>query len=134
MACKDNGDHAGEEIDALENKIGFNNGREDAAVIEFKEAYYEYGKIETGDIIEHEFEFSNTGKSDLFVLDVRTSCGCTIPEYSKEGIAPGGSGMVKIKFDSTDKAGKQNKKMTVISNAKNRSENIYLYGYVNDKK
>ena len=58
-------------------------------------------------------------KVDLIITNVKPSCGCTTPEYTKEAIAPGASGEIKFEFNSAGRVGVQNKSITVKSNAEN---------------
>ncbi len=87
--------------------------------IEFKEDYFDFGDIKQGAVVEHTFEFTNTGDSILVLQKAYSTCGCTIPSYPKEGIAPGQSGQITVKFNSEGKMGLNNKIITILSNAKN---------------
>ncbi len=49
---------------------------------------------------EYSFQFTNPGKTPLLIFDVKTSCGCTVPEWTKKPIKPGKSGEIKIKYDA----------------------------------
>jgi hypothetical protein len=92
--------------------------------IQFKEVYHDFGDIKQGDVVEHVFEFTNTGDSTLLLQKAYSSCGCTIPSYPKEGIAPGQSGKITVKFNSEGKMGLSNKIITILSNAKNTGEEV----------
>ncbi|MBC7486751.1 MAG: DUF1573 domain-containing protein [Cytophagaceae bacterium] len=87
--------------------------------IEIKEDYYDFGDIKQGAVVEHVFKFTNTGDSILVLQKVYSTCGCTIPSYPKEGIAPGQSGEITVKFNSEGKMGLNNKIITILSNARN---------------
>jgi len=50
---------------------------ENAPKAEIKEADYDFGKVASKDEAKHEFEIKNTGKSDLEITDIVSSCGCT---------------------------------------------------------
>jgi hypothetical protein len=91
-------------------------------VMTFKEAEFDFGDIKQGDKVEHTFEFENTGEADLLISTVRASCGCTVPEYTKEAIKPGESGKVKVTFNSSGKKGRTTKTITVVSNTANENE------------
>jgi hypothetical protein len=84
-----------------------------------KEDYFDFGDIKQGAVVEHVFQFTNTGDSTLLLQKVYSTCGCTIPSYPKEGIAPGQSGQITVKFNSEGKMGLNNKIITIMSNAKN---------------
>ena len=67
------------------------------AVITFDEPKYDFGTIqEDGGSVSHDFRFTNTGSEALVVVDVRTTCGCTVPQYPHEPIAPGQEGFIKV--------------------------------------
>src|SRR5690606_2047567 len=79
------------------------------AVLEVADDSYDFGTVKEGEKIEHEFRFTNTGSSPLIISNVQASCGCTTPEYSKNPIAPGDQGLVKVVFNSAGQLGKQHK-------------------------
>lgn len=84
--------------------------------IAFGEDAHDFGIIKQGDIVEYDFTFTNTGDIPLVIKDVTTPCGCTVPSYPKEPIAPGSTGEIKVKFNSNGKSGKQLKKVGIIAN------------------
>jgi hypothetical protein len=87
------------------------------AIITFEESKFDFGPIRQGDKVEHTFSFKNTGTQALIVTNVYTTCGCTVSEWTKTPVLPGKTGIVKARFDSKDKMGKQNKVLTIESNA-----------------
>ena len=89
----------------------------DLPVMTFDRTEHDFGTINEGDVVETSFSFTNTGSSDLVILDARGSCGCTVPEYPKNTpIAPGETRDVKVKFDSANKPGNQTKTVTLTNN------------------
>lgn len=94
--------------------------------ISFSEASFDFGEITQGEKVEHVFEFENVGNEPLILSDVRTTCGCTAPEWPREPIAPGKTGRLKVVFNSTGKMGMQNKVITVMSNAVNNPERVKI--------
>jgi len=90
--------------------------------IEFDKAVHDFGTINEGDKVETEFIVKNTGENDLVIADAKASCGCTVPEWPKEPIAPGASAAIKVSFDSSGKPGKQSKTVTLTTNTENGSE------------
>lgn len=88
-------------------------------VLSFEKDMYKFpGTIVEGESVSYDFKFTNTGKADLILSDVKASCGCTVPTFSKEPIPPGGKGVVKVEFNSTGKgASLHDKAVTVFSNA-----------------
>ncbi len=88
-------------------------------VMEFKRSTkYDFGHAEAGEILVNTFYFKNTGKSDLIISDVSTSCGCTVSEYSDKPIRPGEEGSITLTFDTKGRHGHQTKRATVLTNAK----------------
>ncbi len=85
-------------------------------VITFEQKEHDFGKIMQGESVSYEFAFTNTGKSDLVISDVSTSCGCTVPSFPRTPIRPGGSGKVKVMFNSRGKHGLQTKNVVVVAN------------------
>jgi hypothetical protein len=82
----------------------------------FAETRHHFGEIVSGEKVTHEFRFTNSGDADLVIANVRASCGCTVPEYSKEPVPPGGNGKITVTFDSSGKHGMQSKTITIIAN------------------
>jgi hypothetical protein len=72
-------------------------------VISFDKKIWDFGTITDGEVVEHTFRFTNTGTNDLIISNASASCGCTIPEWPKEPIAPGEKGEIKVEFNSNGK-------------------------------
>jgi hypothetical protein len=89
----------------------------DGPQVDFNETFHDFGDLIQGDKASHTFEFTNTGKQPLVISNVLTTCGCTATKWPKKPIQPGKTGQIKITFDSTGKMGKQNKIITVLTNA-----------------
>lgn len=102
----------------------------EAPVLELTADTYDFGQVKEGTKVEHEFRFKNTGGSPLIISNVQASCGCTTPEYSKNPIAPGEEGLVKVVFNSAGQMGKQHKVVTVTSNALSKNTLLHLRGEV----
>ena len=84
--------------------------------ITFEKMEHDFGKIIQGEYVRYSFRFTNTGRSDLLISKVSTSCGCTVGNYPRDPIAPGDSGLIEVIFDSRGKKGMQNKTVTVLAN------------------
>lgn len=98
--------------------------------IDFDNPSFDFGKVKEGEVVEHEFTFVNSGESPVIISRVTASCGCTTPSYTNTPVLPGKSGNVKIKFDSEGQMGKQQKLITIQSNAKEPIMTIELKGTV----
>ncbi len=100
------------------------------AQLTFTNREHDFGEVEEGKVVEYVFTFKNTGNYPLMLQDIRTTCGCTAPEWTKEPIAPNEEGKVIVRFNTAHKAGQQRKVITVISNAANSSESLVMFGTV----
>ncbi len=87
-----------------------------APKIVFKETAFNFGDVEEGPDITHEFVFHNRGKSTLHINNVGTSCGCTAAVGDKKDIAPGGKGTIKVTYHTSGRPGHATKIITVTSN------------------
>lgn len=100
--------------------------------ITFESLVHDYGNIMQGDNGTCEFVFKNTGKADLLLTNCRSSCGCTVPEWPKDPIAPGKKATIKVKYN-TQRVGAINKSITVESNAVNNRVVLNIKGNVSAK-
>lgn len=100
-----------------------------APVFEFVTDIIDYGKIEQNANGVRVFEFKNVGKSPLVISKVNSSCGCTVPKYSKEPILPGQTGKIEAKY-ATNRLGGFNKTLTIMSNASEPTKRIRIKGIV----
>ena len=99
------------------------------AKIEFKTETIDYGEIAKGSDGVRSFEFTNTGDAPLIISEVKSSCGCTVPEKPKEPVAPGATSAIKVKYD-TKRVGKIRKTVTVYSNAAEPIKALKIKGEV----
>ena len=88
--------------------------------IEFDRTEHDYGEIEQGGDGKTEFVFTNTGTEPLIISKAKGSCGCTVPEWPKEPIAPGAKASIKVKYD-TKRVGPISKSVTITSNSVDQS-------------
>ncbi|WP_027000927.1 DUF1573 domain-containing protein [Eisenibacter elegans] len=88
-----------------------------AAAPSFKwtKTVHDFGQIKQGAPQTAIFEFTNIGNSPLILSAVNPSCGCTVPEYTKDPIAPGKTGTIKATYNAAA-MGNFNKSITVMSN------------------
>lgn len=103
-----------------------------APQISFEKETIDYGTIEKGANGQREFKFSNTGKEPLIITNAKGSCGCTVPSWPKQPIAPGEEGVIKVKYD-TKRVGPINKSVTVHTNAPNSTKVLRIKGRVERK-
>ena len=102
-------------------------------ILTWEETVYNFGTILEGDIVTKEFNFTNTGTAPLLIVKASSTCGCTIPEWPKEPILPGNTGSIKVKFNSLDKMGDQNKVVTIFANTFPNTTKIAIKGKVDLK-
>lgn len=106
--------------------------------IKFDQDSYDWGKVMDGEKVTHTFKFKNTGKEPLIISNAKGSCGCTVPEWPKDAIAPGGSGEIKVIFDSKGKGavgGKEDsKRVTVTANTDPVDTYLTIKGKIDKKE
>ena len=96
----------------------------------FEESEFDFGDINQGDVVEHTFKFTNTGDAPLIIENASASCGCTVPQHTKESIPPGGTGEIVVRFDSKGKSGQQSPVITVVANTSPKQTRLNLRGFV----
>jgi hypothetical protein len=106
----------------------------DAPKVEFEKETYDFGIITPGEKVQYDFKFKNTGKTPLIITNATASCGCTVPEYPKQPVKPGEEALIKVVFNSEGKMGKQDKVVTMTSNANPEMSQLHLVGEIKEKK
>jgi len=100
------------------------------ASIKFEEEEFDFGTINQNDIVQHTYAFTNTGDVPLIIENASASCGCTVPDWPKDPIAPGEKSEINVKFDSKGKQGQQNKQITITANTNPNFTKVSLKGNV----
>lgn len=98
-------------------------------IIKFETETIDYGTTEQNSDGLRVFTFTNTGDAPLLISKVTTSCGCTVPNYSKAPIFPGENGELSIKYD-TKRLGAFTKTVTVTSNAEGGNKILKIKGHI----
>lgn len=112
------------------NTVIAQNAVESGAKIEFSKDTHDYGTINQYADGTCEFIFTNTGNAPLVISNAKGSCGCTVPSWPREPIAPGATGSIKVKYD-TKRVGIIGKSVTLQSNAVNEpTKTIRIKGNV----
>jgi hypothetical protein len=89
-------------------------------LIEWEKNKHDFGDVVQGTKVEYTFKFMNSGTAALIITNVEVSCGCTTPKgWPRDPIKPGDRGEILVAFNSASKYGKQNKVLTLVSNAIN---------------
>ncbi len=98
--------------------------------LNFETTSFDFGTIQQGQVVEHEFSFTNTGEEDLVIGSAKPSCGCTVPEYPQKPLRPGESGVIRVKFDSSGKSGPQDKTVEISANTQPNLHVLHMKGNV----
>lgn len=114
-----------------EKKVDFTKPMpgDNAGVLSFETEEIDYGTIPQHADGVKIFKFTNTGATPIVITQVKTSCGCTVPTYSKEPVVAGGTGEIQIKY-ATDRIGVFTKTITIVSNASEPNKVIKIKGEV----
>ena len=101
-----------------------------ATTVNFAETEFDFGTVEMGEKVEHIYKFTNTGKEPLTISNAKGSCGCTVPQWPKEPIAPGEDGEILVIFDTKNKPNKQTKTVTITANTEPAQSFLKITGFV----
>ena len=99
----------------------------------FEQEEHNFGQIRDGDIVSHTFRFTNTGEAPLIISKATAACGCTVPQWPRQPIPVGGSGEIKVQFDSSNKPGMQNKVVTITANTESKVKKLLIRAQVNPR-
>ena len=94
-----------------------NTDQVDMPKIELSQDFFDFGEMNQKESVSTEFVIKNTGDAPLLIRSAKGSCGCTVPEWPKEPVAVGEEAVIKVTFNSGNKKGKQNKTVTLVTNA-----------------
>ncbi|MDE7304643.1 MAG: DUF1573 domain-containing protein [Alistipes sp.] len=101
------------------------------AQLAFEPAEWDFGSIEeSAGRVSHVFEGVNRSDRPVVILDVATSCGCTVPEFSRQPVLPGGTARIKVTFDPMNRPGAFVKELGVYSSDKKRMAALTIRGSV----
>ena len=101
--------------------------------VSFDKMVHDFGEIKQGEVVSTTFTIKNVGDKDLYVLEAHGSCGCTVPEVTKEPISPGKSAPIQVKFDSNGKSGEVTKSIMITCNTARIVENISIKASIKSK-
>jgi hypothetical protein len=94
--------------------------------VSFDKMIHDFGDVKEGETVETQFKITNTGKNDLIIIEAKGSCGCTVPEVTKEPIKPGASETISVKFDTKGKQGNVTKSVNIKCNTENYVEQVKI--------
>lgn len=129
VSCGNSRNNEDQSSDTLVNEAAMAGGK-----IEFAEPIFDFGQVKEGEVVEQVYAYTNTGTAPVILSQVSASCGCTTPSYTQTPVLPGQSGEIKVSFDSNGQVGKQQKIVTIVSNADNKVATIQLRGEVLPKE
>ena len=112
-----------------DNEAGAEEGV-DVPEFTFESEVHDFGTIVQGEKVAYAFKFKNTGKADLIITSAKGSCGCTVPEWPQDPVAPGEEGVIDVVFNSDGKSGQQNKKVTIVANTVPNTKVLAINGTV----
>lgn len=98
--------------------------------IQFEQLEYDWGTLEEGAQVEHIFRFRNTGGSPLIINKASATCGCTVPTWPRDPVSAGGSGEIRVVFDSRARLGQQAKYVTITANTIPENTRLKISGMV----
>lgn len=138
--CKSKGDQSDKSVspDLITNPITASGKKADGSlpVMVFEQTKHDFGIMMQGEKLSYTFKFTNKGGSDLIISDASTTCGCTVPDFSKAPVKPGEQGKVEVIFNSAGKSGSINKSVRLLTNAQPNSTELEITAevYVPDSK
>jgi len=100
----------------------------------FREPVHDFGELNASEKSKHTFEFTNTGDKPLVITNARGSCGCTVPAWPKEPIAPGESGEIEVVYNSEGKKGAVTQTITIDANTNPPQTKLTIKVQVNPKE
>ena len=128
FSCTSNG-----ETNAEERRNDFAAYIDNPTEMSFEDMEYDFGEVTEGKQVKYTYKFKNTGDEILVLINVKGSCGCTVPEeWPKHPIAPGETGEIKVNFDSQGRVGNVRKNVRVEANTNPSLNILTLTGIVNE--
>ena len=98
--------------------------------INFDKTLHDFGEIQNGTAVETVFSYTNSGRSPLVVTDIKSTCGCTVPQgWSKDPLMPGESSQFSVKFNGKG-ANKVSKTITLTTNTEKGREQVRITAFV----
>ena len=100
------------------------------AEIKFEKTTHDFGTFsEKSPVVSCTFTFTNVGERPLVINQAMASCGCTVPEYTKNPVKPGEKGEIKVTYNGTGKfPGHFKKSITVRTNGAVEMTRLYIEG------
>lgn len=103
-------------------------------IITFDREIIYFDTVTTGAIVEKFFSFTNTGTAPLWLSNARSTCGCTVPDFPRDPILPGEGGEIKVRLNTADREGYQDRPVTIYANTIPGRTVVRLRGFVNPEE
>ena len=132
ISCNSSSDDKAMTTDLVASPLTANQSAKTVAVpvVEMKETSFDFGEMQQGESVTHDFVLKNTGEADLIISAAKGSCGCTVPQWPKAPISQGEEATIKVTFNSAGKSGKQNKTVTLVTKAIPNTKVLTINGNV----
>ena len=132
IACTSSSDEKTIKADLVASPLTANQSAKEVEVpvIEMQETSYDFGEMQQGESVTHDFVLKNTGEAALIISAAKGSCGCTVPQWPKTPISKGEKATIKVTFNSAGKSGKQSKTVTLVTNAIPNTKVLTINGNV----
>jgi hypothetical protein len=114
---------------AVAASIGGVTAQAKGPVASFEKTVHDYGQLEYAADGSYEFILTNTGDAPLIVTNVRSTCGCTVPEWPRQPIEPGATEKIAVRYD-TRRTGPFTKSITVSTNTEIADTRLTIKGEV----
>lgn len=98
--------------------------------IVFETETIDYGTVDYKSDGKREFVFTNNGTEPLIIKNAQGSCGCTVPTWPKEPIAPGAKAVIGVKYDTARGGQAFTKTITLTTNAATPTKILTIKGNV----
>ncbi|MEM8938749.1 MAG: DUF1573 domain-containing protein [Bacteroidota bacterium] len=104
------------------------------SAIEFQNVDHDFGEIEEKNgYAEHTFNFTNKGNDPIKITNVKASCGCTTPGWTREKVMPGDSGFVTARYNPRNRPGRFRKSLRITTSDPASDQTVYIMGFVKPK-
>ena len=131
-ACTPNDQKKEASIDLIKNPLTAEKNAKELLMPEIKleSDVYDFLELQQGQSVSTEFIIKNIGKAPLLIRSAKGSCGCTVPEWPREPVSAGETATIKVTFNSAGKKGRQNKTITLVTNAIPNTKVLRIIGNV----